>query len=161
MKRQPLWETQCGFRSAFLHCSYILTCICIQEEEALKSLPKTSNSDKSFHSTSFSTPPAHPNPCLGVYSQLANIQMENQEQLSYLCKDLACSVLSNSLRPRGLEPIGRICPWDFPGKNAGVGCQFLLQEIYLTQGSILSFLCLLNYQVNSLPLLPPGKLCIN
>ena len=25
-------------------------------------------------------------------------------------------------------------PWDFPGKNTGVGCHFLLQEIFLTQG---------------------------
>ena len=24
--------------------------------------------------------------------------------------------------------------WDFPGKNTGVGCHFLLQEIFLTQG---------------------------
>ena len=26
-------------------------------------------------------------------------------------------------------------PWDFPGKNTGVGCHFLLQGIFLTQGS--------------------------
>ena len=26
-------------------------------------------------------------------------------------------------------------PWDSPGKNAGVGCHFLLQGIFLTQGS--------------------------
>ena len=27
------------------------------------------------------------------------------------------------------------CPWDFPGKNTGTGCYFLLQGIFLTQGS--------------------------
>ena len=27
-----------------------------------------------------------------------------------------------------------LCPWDFPGKNAGVGCHFLLQRIFLTKG---------------------------
>ena len=27
-----------------------------------------------------------------------------------------------------------LCPWDFPGKNTGAGCHFLLQEIFLTQG---------------------------
>ena len=35
-------------------------------------------------------------------------------------------------------PIARqaaLCPWDFPGKNTGVGCHFLLQEIFLTQES--------------------------
>ena len=25
-------------------------------------------------------------------------------------------------------------PWDFPGKNSGVGCHFLLQGIFPTQG---------------------------
>ena len=28
-----------------------------------------------------------------------------------------------------------VSPWDFPGQNIGVGCHFLLQGIFLTQGS--------------------------
>ena len=28
-----------------------------------------------------------------------------------------------------------LCPWDFQGKNTGVGCHFLLQGTFLTQGS--------------------------
>ena len=28
-----------------------------------------------------------------------------------------------------------LCPWNFPGQNTGVGCRFLLQGIFLTQGS--------------------------
>ena len=32
-----------------------------------------------------------------------------------------------------LEPIMFHCPWDFPGKNTGVGCHFLLQGIFPTQ----------------------------
>ena len=28
-----------------------------------------------------------------------------------------------------------LCPWNFPGKNTGVGCHFLPQGIFLTQGS--------------------------
>ena len=28
-----------------------------------------------------------------------------------------------------------LSPWDFPGKNTGVGCHFLLQGIFPTQGS--------------------------
>ena len=28
-----------------------------------------------------------------------------------------------------------LCPWNFPGKNIGAGCHFLLQGILLTQGS--------------------------
>ena len=30
---------------------------------------------------------------------------------------------------------GSSCPWDFPGKNTGVGCHFLLQGIFLIQGT--------------------------
>ena len=39
--------------------------------------------------------------------------------------------------------------WDFPIKNIGVGCHFLLQETFLTQGS--------NLQVDSLPLALPRE----
>ena len=28
-----------------------------------------------------------------------------------------------------------LCPWNFPGKSTGVGCHFLLQGIFPTQGS--------------------------
>ena len=37
-------------------------------------------------------------------------------------------------------------PWDSPGKNTGVGCHFLLQRIFMTQGSNLCLLCLLHWQ---------------
>ena len=33
-----------------------------------------------------------------------------------------------------------LCPWDFQGKNTGVGCHLLLQGILLTQGSNLCLL---------------------
>ena len=45
------------------------------------------------------------------------------------------SVVSNSLKPHGLLPTRLLCPWDFPGKNTEVGCHFLLQGIFPTQGS--------------------------
>ena len=35
--------------------------------------------------------------------------------------------MSDSLRLHGLEPTRLLCPWDFPGKNTGVDCHFLLQ----------------------------------
>ena len=38
-----------------------------------------------------------------------------------------CSVTSNSLWPHRLYPTRLLCPWNFPGKNTGVGCHFLLQ----------------------------------
>ena len=43
---------------------------------------------------------------------------------------LSHSVMSSSLRPHGLWPPWLLCPWDFPGKNTGVGCHFLFQYIY-------------------------------
>ena len=46
----------------------------------------------------------------------------------------SCSVMSDSLRPHGLWPTRFHCPWGFPGKDTGVGCHFLLQEIFSTQG---------------------------
>ena len=45
------------------------------------------------------------------------------------------SVVSDSLRPHALQPARPLCPWDFPGKNPGVGCHFLLQGIFPAQGS--------------------------
>ena len=37
------------------------------------------------------------------------------------------SVVSNSLQPHGLQPTRLLCPWDFPGKSAGVWCHCLLR----------------------------------
>ena len=41
-----------------------------------------------------------------------------------------------TLWPHGLWPTRLLCPWDFPGKSTGVGCHFLPQGIFPTQGSI-------------------------
>ena len=41
-----------------------------------------------------------------------------------------CSVVSDFVVPGRL-----LCPWNFPGKNTGVGCYFLLQGIFPIQGS--------------------------
>ena len=51
-------------------------------------------------------------------------------------KDLPVSMC----RPHGLQPTRVLRPWDSPGKNSGVGCHFLLQGIFLTQGSNLGLL---------------------
>ena len=49
----------------------------------------------------------------------------------------------------GLQPTRLLCPWDFPGRNTGVGCYFLLQGIVPSQTLNL---CLLHWQADSLPL---------
>ena len=65
---------------------------------------------------------------------------------------LALPVASDSLRPHGLLPARLLSLWDYPGKNTGVGCQFLLQGIFLTQVPNLHLWCLLHWQAGSLPL---------
>ena len=40
------------------------------------------------------------------------------------------SVVSESLRPHGLQPAMLVCSWDLPGKNTRVGCHFLLHGIF-------------------------------
>ena len=54
--------------------------------------------------------------------------------LSDFCDPLDCSSL---------------CPWNFPGKNFGVGCHFHLQGIFLTQELNLYLLCLLGFPCSS------------
>ena len=66
---------------------------------------------------------------------------------------LSHSVGCDSLQSSGLQPARLLCPWDFPGKNSGVGCHLLLQGIFLTQGLNPH----LHWQVGSLPLVPPSK----
>ena len=41
------------------------------------------------------------------------------------------SVVSDSSRPRGLQPTRLLRPWDFPGKSTGVGCHHLLRSHFL------------------------------
>ena len=76
------------------------------------------------------------------------------------CKCVNCSVMPNS---SWLQPTRLLCPWDFPGKDTGVGCYFLLQGIFPIQGLNMGLLhCrqilyLLNYKGSSLLCLPPGE----
>ena len=67
------------------------------------------------------------------------------------------SVVSNSLQPHGLYPTRFFCPWNFPGKNTGAGCHFLLQGIFLTQGSNSCLLRFLHWQADSLLLCHLGS----
>ena len=76
----------------------------------------------------------------GVISTV-DLEIERINQLMMF----SLSAVSDSLQPRGLQPTRLLCPWDSPGKNAGVGCHALLQGIILTQGSNPRLLCLLHF----------------
>ena len=45
------------------------------------------------------------------------------------CFMLSCSVMSDSLWLNGLQPATLFYPWDSLGKNIGVGCHALLQDL--------------------------------
>ena len=60
---------------------------------------------------------------------------------------------------KSLQLCPTLCnPWNFPGKNTGVGCHTLFQGIFWTHGLNSHLLCLPRWQVGSLPLALPGKL---
>ena len=44
------------------------------------------------------------------------------------CHHQVASVVSDSMRPHGLQPTRLLRPWDLPGKSTGVGCHCLLQR---------------------------------
>ena len=52
----------------------------------------------------------------------------------YICC-LAASVVSNSVRPYGLQPSRLLCPGDSLVKKTSVSCHTLLQGIFPAQGS--------------------------
>ena len=70
---------------------------------------------------------------------------------------LRCSVVSNSLWRHELQPTRLLCPWNSPGKNTGVGCHFILQGIFPTQGLNSRLLHLRHWQADSFPPVPCGK----
>ena len=70
-------------------------------------------------------------------------------------KSLNCIQLFRTLRTVACQaPLS----WGFPGKSTGVGCHFLLQEIFPTQGSNSRLFYLLHWQVDSLSLCYLGSL---
>ena len=49
---------------------------------------------------------------------------------------ILCSVVSYFLQPHGQRSLVGYSPLDFPGKNIGAGCHFLLQEIFATSSPL-------------------------
>ena len=94
------------------------------------------------------------------YIILTDLQMLNHPCIHGInptqswCCCCCCSVAHSgpTLRPYGLQASRLLCPWNFPGKNMGAGCHFLLQGIFPSQELNLSLLHLLHWQVDSLPL---------
>ena len=64
------------------------------------------------------------------------------------------SVVSDFLRPQGVQPTRLLCPSNSPEENTGLGCHCLLQGIFLTRGWNLGPSAL---QEDTLPSEPPRK----
>ena len=79
------------------------------------------------HSRVFQPPP---NLSPSLYPKPHCWKMAEASRPSLESENVSHSVLSNSLRPDGLQ-----CPWNSPSKNTGVGCHFLLQGMFPTQVS--------------------------
>ena len=90
----------------------------------------------------------------GQYSPRGHKESDTTERLSLFCGDAniqkvcyavrraqSCPTLCDHVE---LQPTRHLCQWNFPNKNSGVSCHFLLQEIFLTRGSKRHRLCLLH-----------------
>ena len=111
---------------------------------------KSHGSDNAKHHTSFLCCSSNFQHEKRVYSSHLTPQWSDMKSKARLQKQLLkecpppimpnCSVVSDSLRPQERQPARLLYPWDFPGKNIGVGCHFLVPEIFQTQGSNLHLL---------------------
>ena len=80
----------------------------------------------------------------------SELEDEEQEESRVHAKSLqSCQILCD---PMDCRPPGSSVCGDSPGRNSGVGCLFLLQRLFPTQGSNLCLLCLLLWQADSSPL---------
>ena len=102
-----------------------------------------------------------------------NLQLEDHVKIQGMCVGVCvcvcvractcmcmhvCSIRSDSLQPHGLQPARLLCPQNFPGRAAGVGYHFMLQEIFLSQRPSPQLRWRLHQQVDSLPLHQLGSL---
>ena len=83
----------------------------------------------------FPSPGDLPNPRIEPRSPTLQAESLPAEPLSQHCFRSCCmhacyvtSVISDSVRPYGQQPTRLLCARDSLGKNAGVGCHFLLQS---------------------------------
>ena len=86
---------------------------------------------------------------LSIYLLPSAFPIQSHQIVTHTSYDTGdiCLIMSDSLRPHGLQSARLLCPWNSP-----VGSHSLLQRIFLTQGSNQG---LLHWQADSLPLLQP------
>ena len=102
-------------------CHFLLQCMKVKSEsEVAQSCPT----------------PSDPMDCsLPGSSVLGIFQARVLEWGATACCQVA-SVVSDSVRPHRRQPTELSSPWDFPGKNTGVGCHFLLQCMKVKESEV-------------------------
>ena len=95
------------------------------------------------------------NNAFGIYPKELKIMASQKFAHSVCCCCLVIKSCPALVTRYGLQPARLLCPWDSPGKYTGVGCHFLLQGIFQTQGANPH---LLQWQVDSSPLSHQGSL---
>ena len=99
-------------------------------------------------------------PILPSHHLLQRLVWTQTPLLSAEWRVCACSVAQSCptlCDPMDCSPPGSSVYEIFQARNTGVGCHFLLQGIFPTQESNLCLLHSLHWQVDSLPLAPPGN----
>ena len=61
-----------------------------------------------------------------------SLQSLSEDRRKVNLSNLAASVVSDSVRPHRRQPTRLLHPQDSLGKNTGVGCHFLLQNIHIS-----------------------------
>ena len=157
-----------GITEHFLHSALTQQALWSDQWKKLSTLPQHSGSQKSLtlriknskHFFSYLLYSNNQDRHLILPTVLPNryhfpvLLMRQQTQLGWILCLLTCLLVVKSLSR--IQPFvtpwsvaHQACPWDFPGKNTGAGCHFLLQGIFVTWGSNP---WLLHWQVDSLPL---------
>ena len=90
----------------------------------------------------------------GVLIKGRNLKTDTYTGSMYAKSIQSCLTLCNCV---DCSPPGFPVHGDSPGENTGRGCHALLQGIFPTQGSNPHLLRFLDWQVGSLPVVPPGK----
>ena len=123
--RHGTQRAECGVNTVLLYCwkeiSLLVRCI-IRSFNVIQSIL--------FRNGAWWIRPTHPDFFSCIFHSMCCCLVH-----SMYCCLITKMCLTLFLWPHGLESARHLCPWNFPDKNTVVGCHFLLQGIFPTQGS--------------------------
>ena len=92
---------------------------------------------KVMSSSLWSSPSSSPTPCVSSFlcsCPRRKCLFSQSTQICCYCYLVTKSYWTLCDPPHRLQPTRLLHPWDFPGKNIGVGCHYLPLRLFLTQG---------------------------